>query len=81
LEYKIDQKDQLVSELKRKGLFVREISDEDGNFVDVYESEFRVGSFEEGNESWELVCYSNEAEQAAKRYGLMDLIKYYWPWF
>jgi len=81
LSYKISQKDQLVIELKSKGLRVEEISDEDGNFIDVYENEFQVGSFEEGNHSFELVCYSLESEQASKRYGLMDMIDYYWPWY
>jgi len=81
LKYKIEQKDNLVSVLKEKGLRVVEFEDEDGEFVKVFDGELEVGLFEPGNELFELVCYSIEAEQAAKKYGLMDLIEEYWPWY
>ena len=79
--YKIEQKDNLVAELKRKDLRVVEFTDEDGEFIKVFDGDLQIGLFEPGNKDFELVCYSLEAEQAAKKHGLMDLIKYYWPWF
>jgi hypothetical protein len=83
LEYKIEQKDQLVAKLKETGLGVLIEFDkqEEEYLIRVFDNGSYVGSFEPGNESWELVCYSIEAEKIAKKYGLMDLIKNYWAWY
>lgn len=83
MEYKIEQKDQLVAKLKEIGLKVLIEFDkqEEEYFIRVFDSGLQVGLFEPGNESWELVCYSIEAEKIAKKCGLMDLIKNYWPWY
>ena len=81
MEYKIEQKDQLVAKLKEIGLRLM-IDNSDGeDFIRVFDGDLQVGLFEPGNEGWELVCYSIEAEKIAKKHGLMDLIKNYWAWY
>ena len=83
MEYKIEQKDQLVTKLKEKGLSLIQTMDPDNeeDYIKVFDGEFQIGLFEPGNDGWELVCYSIGAEQIAKKHGLMDLIKNYWPWY
>lgn len=83
MEYKIEQRDQLVAKLKETGLRVLTEFDkeEEEYFIRVFDNGLQVGLFEPGNDGFELVCYSIEAEKIAKKYGLMDLIKSYWAWY
>jgi hypothetical protein len=81
MEYKLSQVDQLVAALKKKGLKVEKSIEPEGEFVDIWDGDSKMGHFEPGNESFELICYSWEAEQLAKKHGLMNLTKYYWPWY
>ena len=81
MEYKIEQKDQLVAKLKETGLKVLIEKGEGEDFIRVFDNGLQIGLFEPGNDGWELVCYSIGAEQIAKKHGLMDLIKNYWPWY
>ena len=80
--------DELIEILKEKGLQVEKKWDPDEMefYLDVFDNGFKIGQFEygeykDGNNGWELVCYSIEGEQKAKQLGLMDFVDQYWAWY
>ena len=85
--YKISNKQQLMEAIEKGGLhaeFIDNPEDDPGKdgYIDIYNLVDEViGHFEPGNGEWELVCYSAENEAILKKFGILDLTKYYWPWY